>query len=717
MKIRFIAAGTILVGAAVGILAFSSYHKTQLPSDKDQAIVTLVGQILKQGHYDPKNVDDHFSREVFNKYMNYLDGEKKFFLQSDVDKLDKYSTQIDDEINGTAPMDFQGVADSIFSLRMQDAAKLYPGILAKPFDFNKQESFQVNRDKAPYPADEAAMKEVWRKMLKYQTLVRLTDLEDTRAKAKDTAAIKKESDAQLEQEARGKVKKMYDRAFDRMRTGMDKDQRFSQFVNAITSTMDPHTDYMLPTDKRTFDEQMSGVFYGIGALLSQPDREGRIKIDEIVSGGPAWKEGELKVGDIIQKVGEEKTDPVDLTGFITEDAVKLIRGAKGVPVKLTVKQIDGTVKTITIVRGEVKIDQTFARSYIINNDNHKIGLIYLPEFYFNQKGVPGPGSSAYDVGKQIEKLKAQQVEGIILDLRFNGGGSLGDAIDIAGLFVPQGPVVQVRSRNGEVNVLNDRNKSVAYDGPLAIMVNEYSASASEILSAAMQDYKRAVIVGSQSTYGKGTVQRMFDLNEFLSPSARNKFGDLGSVKLTIQKFYRINGGSTQLKGVTPDIILPDPYFDVAERKDSDALKWDQIEKANYTAWQNPVDVDYLKKNSETRVAGNEAFKIIDENIVAVKKIEDEKEIPLNITAYKGLQKKNDSAQSRLDKLKTVLPKLSVNNVAQDMTMISKDSIQTKTNRSFLDSYRKDAYLDETVNVVNDMLNRQHLRRDLGKAKE
>ncbi|GAA4316569.1 carboxy terminal-processing peptidase [Compostibacter hankyongensis] len=705
MRLKFIVPA-LLVSSAVAALAFGTYKKHAAPPGKDEAIVALIGQVLKQGHYDPKDIDDKFSQTVFNKYIDQLDGEKKFFLQPDISYLRKYEHLIDNEINGEGRLGFIRETDSIFDLRFRQARSIYPVVLEKPFDFTKKDSIQLDRDKTGFPASAAEARTRWEKMMKYRTLDKLVELQEMKAKAKTGDTLKTETPQQLEADARQKVKRIYDLYFDRMHSHLTEDDRFSMFVNVITTSMDPHTDYMAPAEKRYFDEQMSGTFFGVGAVLRQD--EDKVKVESIVTGGPAWKEGELKAGDVILKVGQAEKEPEDLTGYTTQDAVKLIRGEKGTVVKLTVKQVDGSVKTIAITRGEVKQDDTFARSYTIGG-KHKIGFIVLPEFYFSSTGRTGPGSSAYDVAKEIKKLKAEKVEGIVLDLRFNGGGSLGDAIDIAGLFIPQGPIVQVRSRNGNVDVLKDRDPAVAYDGPLAIMVNEYSASASEILAAAMQDYKRAVIIGSPSTYGKGTVQRMFDLNDFLSSADREKLGDLGAIKLTIQKFYRVNGGSTQRKGVTPDIILKDPYYDIAEKTDSAALPWDEISKAAYVPWKDTFNTEVLRKGSAYRVAHNPAFQLIGQNLAALKKIDDNKVMSLNMQQFKAEQKADDSELKQLDKVKDVVTPLSIANLPVDLSYIRSDSVKVGRNRDLLKLYEKDPYLMETLHVMDDMIDKPTLQ--------
>lgn len=683
----------LLIGVLAGIFAFAKIGVNDDPPGRYQTIMTLVGQILKEGHYQPKPIDDAFSREVVTKYLKNLDGEKKFFLKSDIDELKKLENHVDDELNG-APLDFFNKSAEIMKKRVVEAATIYPEILAKPFDFTKQEKMDIDPDAIPWPTDEAARVEAWRKALKYRTLEKYADLITIRDKDKSG-----KTDAQLEAEAREKVKKVYDRYFDRVKNRTKDDDRFSLYVNAITTTMDPHTDYMPPLEKRSFQESMSGRFYGIGAQLRE--EEGRIKIVSIVTGSPAWKQGQLKADDVIMKVAEGDKEPVDIGGFPVEEAVTHIRGSKGSVVKLTVKSVDGTIKVIPIVRDEIKLDDVFAKSAVINGQ-HKIGYIYLPEFYadFNDR----QGAFSYDdVAEEIRKLKAEKVDGIILDLRFNGGGSLPDVIKMAGLFVPEGTMVQVRNRSGEVQQQRDRDKGVAYDGPLAIMVNEFSASASEIMAAAMQDYKRAVVIGSPSTFGKGTVQRLLDLDAFVKADMG---ASLGGIKLTVQKFYRANGGSTQLKGVESDVVLPSPYYEVGEKKDKDALKWDVVPQAEYATWQDPVDVAPLKKKSAERVANNEAFKMINENIATLRKLDEQKTYPLDLANYRADQKKNAAALKRYDSVNDKVQPLNISSLKTDLDKIGTDTVKLARNKDWLKARNKDPYLSEAVNVMNDLIMQQ-----------
>ncbi|NLR61260.1 carboxy terminal-processing peptidase [Chitinophaga polysaccharea] len=685
----------VLLSISAGVLAFNKLGHTDDPPGRYEVIMNLVGQMLKEGHYQPKAIDDKFSTEVFNKYLRSLDTEKKFFLKSDVEKLLPLSTHIDDELKG-APIDCFRSINTLIKQRVAEAAAIYPEILAQPFDFTVDEKVTLDPDKIDYPADEKARKEAWRKVLKYRTLEKLTDLQEMREKDKGKDSVKAKTDTELEAEARVKVKQLYDRYFDRLKTRQNDNDRFNLYVNAITTTMDPHTDYFPPDEKRAFEEQMAGKFFGIGAQLKE---EGdKIRVVSIVTGSPSWKQGQLKANDVIQKVAQGNAEPVDITGYPVEDAVKLIRGKKGTPVKLTVKSADGTVKDITIIRDEIVTEETFAKSAIINGQ-HKIGYIYLPEFYADFNDRNG-ARSADDVAKEVAKLKAEKVEGIILDLRFNGGGSLQDVVQMAGLFIPEGPVVQVRSRGGDAVVLRDRDKNVQYEGPLAIMVNEYSASASEIMAAAMQDYKRAVIIGSTQTFGKGTVQRLFNLDDFYPVKDG---GSLGALKLTQQKFYRANGGSTQLKGVASDIVLPDPYYEIAERKDSDALAWDEIPRASFTAWYNPVNAESLKRNSEKRMAASPAFKLLNENLSTLKKLEKQETYSLNLQTYKTEQKSNTAALKKYDAVNDKVKELNIINIKSDMEKFGGDSSKIARNKDWLKVRTKDIYLDEAVNVMNDLI--------------
>ena len=673
------------------------------PKSKYTRIIRNVGLLLEQGHYSPKPINDDFSKTVLKKFIEDMDGEKNIFLQGDIDGFKKFENKIDDEIHGAELTSFFTIS-GVYINRLKETAGLYTELLAKPFDFSKDEEVMLDREKLNNPKNEAERKEIWRKRLKYMVLAGYNQSLDTREKNKDSANFKFKADSTLEREARDVVRKQMERVFSTRINRENNDENFSTFVNAITGTMDPHTNYFAPIDKRTFDEGMKGSFYGIGAQLKEDD--GKIKISSLISGGPAWKGGALKVEDEIIKVAQGAEEPVDVTGYSVTDAVKIIRGAKkGSEVRLTVRRMDGSITVIPIIRDEIKLDDTFARSAIINGD-HKVGYIYLPEFYVDFNNPKGAKCSD-DVAREIEKLKAENVEGIIMDLRGNGGGSLPEVVKMVGLFIEDGPVCVVKGRDEDKPYQwKDKDKSVLYTGPLTVMVDEFSASASEIFAAAIQDYKRGIVIGSTSTFGKGTVQRNIPLNpESENAMFSNKeVEDLGSVKLTLQKFYRVNGGATQLKGVTPDIVIPDrfEYLKFREKDNTAALPWDEIAKSEYKPWTSTISNDVVVKYSDAEIAKNATFNKIKASIEWLEKYSD-KAYPLNLTKYRKEQKELKVKQKELEDLFKLNKDLNVKNIQADMTTINSAKEKIDKNTAWLKRVSGDIYIDETVKVMNSMI--------------
>ncbi len=559
MSKKFFPVFLVLTGTSL-FLAFQTQGKTDDPKSKNEKILHTVGIVLEQGHFSPKKIDDNFSKGVLKSFLSDLDDDKTIFLQTDIDSFKKFDARIDNEIHGDKLESFYFISES-YTRRLTEASEYYKSFLSQPFDFTKDENVVLDGDKVNFPASEADRKEVWRKRLKYLVLSKYSDMLEDREKNKakaelvivtDTGVKKKEvpketfvykADTTLEREAREMVSRQISRYFTTLKNHNTTDELFSSFVNAVTGSMDPHTNYFAPVDSRGFNEMMSGKFYGIGAQLKED--QSKIKIASLVAGGPAWKSGELGVEDEIVKIGQGAAEPVDVSGYAVSDAVKLIRGAnKGTEVRITVRKPDGSIKIIALKRDEIKLDDTFVKSAVING-THKIGYIYLPEFYVDFEDPKGARCSD-DVAREVEKLKAEKVEGIVIDLRGNGGGSLPEVVKMAGLFIEDGPICQVKGRDEKAPFQwKDRDKTVLYDGPLTVMVDEFSASASEIFAAAIQDYKRGIIVGSTSTYGKGTVQRTIPLSPESESVVFNKKGeDLGTVKLTLQKFYRVNLSST-----------------------------------------------------------------------------------------------------------------------------------------------------------------------------
>lgn len=670
-----------------------------------QKILTTLGTIIEQNHFKPKPINDNFSAQIFQKFLAAVDPDKNIFLQSDINSLKKYENTIDDEIHGSS-IQFVPAVDSIYNKRMKEVMSMYKDMLSKPFDFTSNEEITVDGSKLNFPANEEQRKDLWRKKLKFLTLERYSELIDQRDKLKarkDTVVVAK-SNADLEIEAREKVAKSVNKNFDRLKLKFNDDDRFNLFINTITSYMDPHSDYFPPVEKRSFDEQMSGKFYGIGASLKEED--GSIKVASLLTGSPAWKSEQIQVGDVVAKVGQGKEEPVELTGLAVEDAVKIIRGNKGTEVRLSLKKQDGSLKVVSIIRDEIVQDEVYVRSAVING-KEKIGYIYLPDFYADYE-KPDGHRCAQDVAKEVEKLKAEGVDGIVMDLRSNGGGYLPEVVEMVGLFIPEGPIVQVKDREGRPTVLKDNDKSVLYTGPLAVMVNEFSASASEIFAAAIQDYGRGVIIGSSSSYGKGTVQRSIPFGRPLDLfTGRTEYG---AIKLTLQKFYRINGGSTQLKGVTPDIVLPDEYeyLKFREKDNDNAMPYDEIEKTNYTKWPAAYDINAIKTKSEQRIKNNTNFNLINKNAMWLS-TQNDKTYSLNIDKYKEEQKairttvkQNDS----LAKLTNELPFAGLKSDTLKYNNVDKD--KGERYKTWLKNLRSDIYINEAANVVQDMASKNSL---------
>ncbi|HEX9508881.1 MAG TPA: carboxy terminal-processing peptidase [Puia sp.] len=697
----------LILGAGV-FVAFRTLGIGENPPTKNEKILHNVGEYLMEIHYSPKNIDDKFSKEIFAKYLADVDVEKNVLLQSDIEALrGKYETKIDDEILGKSTIQFVPAVSEIYKKRIAETELIYKDILSRPFDFSTDENVDQNYDKVEFPKNEAERRESWRKRLKYLTLERYSDLLDQQEAGKNKPGFVARSNEDLEKEAREKALKVMDRFYERLKVKVTDDDRFNMFVQTIVQSMDPHTDYFPPVEKRYFDEQMSGHFFGIGASLREED--GNIKITTLVTGSPAWKSGQVGIGDVITKVAQGAQEPVDLTGFQVEDAVKLIRGTKGTEVKLTLKKTDGSTKIVSLIRDEIVQDElTFARSAIVNSDKGKVGYIYLPEFYADFDNPKGNRCSI-DVAREVMKLKEQKVEGIVIDLRHNGGGSLYDVVQMAGLFVEQGPIVQVKDRDGKTQILPDHDKSVLYDGPLAVMVDELSASASEIFAAAIQDYKRGVIIGSTSTYGKGTVQRPIGLDKTLGFMDANS--ELGTLKLTLQKFYRISGGSTQLRGVSSDIVLPDIYesFKIREKDNPDALPWDEIQKADYSPWKYAYDMNVIRGMSNERLKNNSAFNLIRSDAEWLSK-EMDKVYPLNLQKYREEQKQIKATNKQIETLSKLSAsnELNVVSLPQDANKYDGDKDKATRFQQWLKDKKTDIYLGEAVNVLDDMIAQKNL---------
>ncbi|WP_207493409.1 carboxy terminal-processing peptidase [Aridibaculum aurantiacum] len=690
----------VLVMIFAGVFwAFQSQGENGKSLTTQQKILTTLGSIIEQNHYSPKPINDAFSKEVFKRFLQSLDPDKNILLQSDIQALRKYETTIDDEIHG-ATLQFVPAVNDVYNKRLLEVSTLYKDILKQPFDYSKDEEIVLDNEKTVYGKNEAERREKWRKKLKFMALERYTDLLDQREKNKSTKDYVAKSDADLEKEARDKVSKIMDKTFDRLKAKFTDEERFNVYINAITSFQDPHSDYFPPVEKRSFDEQMSGRFFGIGASLREED--GNIKIATLLTGSPAWKSGELTVGDVVLKVGQGSEEAVDLTGFAVEDAVKIIRGTKGTEVRLTLRKQDGSIKVVSLIRDEIVQDEVYVRSAILNG-KQKIGYIYLPDFYADYE-KPNGARSASDVAREIIKLKSENVEGIIIDLRFNGGGYLNEVIQMVGLFIPEGPVVQVKDREGKPTIYTVNEKNVLYTGPLTVLVNEQSASASEIFAAAIQDYGRGIVLGSSSTYGKGTVQRAIPFGKPLDFfSGRTEFG---AVKLTLQKYYRIDGGSTQLKGVIPDVVLPDEYeyLKIREKDNKNAMPWDQISKASFRKWNGTVNLSEVAQASQQRVKSNTNFQLLDKNAKWLAE-QNNKIYSLNLEKYRAEQQAIRSTVKQNEKLTKLENELPFEGLKADNSKYNNvDKEKGERYKTWLKNLRTDIYINEATAVVSDMIN-------------
>lgn len=663
----------------------------------------LVFNSLKYGHFDPKPVNDEFSEKVFNKFLARLDNQKRFFEQKDIEFLSQYKTSIDDQIR-SGSYEFLNATISIIEKRIQQTEGFYKEDLALPFDYESTDSLEVDRKKFDYVSNDQELRERWKKNLKYASLVRLYNgLERNKDKPDST----RKDYAAIEENARKKVRENHEEWYNRLNK-QERDDWLASYLDVIANINDPHTGYFPPKDKEDFDIEMSGQLEGIGARLSQ--KGDYIKVVDIVAGSACWRQGDLEVEDLILEVGQGEEDPVDVVGMRVDHAVKLIRGKKGTEVRLTVKKVDGTIKVIPITRDVVQLEQTYARSVFLKNENShsKIGYIYLPKFYSNFNSPDGR-TSAGDVKNEVEKLKEEGVEKIIIDLRNNGGGSLQDVVKMVGLFVDQGPVVQVKARYGDPYILKDTEPGIVFDGPLVVLTNFFSASASEILAAALQDYNRALVIGANSTYGKGTVQRFIELDkemDRLSKGDNASLKPLGSLKITVQKFYRIDGKSTQLKGVTPDIVLPDSYemIDVGEKDYKNALQWDEISATDFSALSAGVknEIGGIESKSMVRVNSDPYFQEVRNNAKYLQGQKMNTKVPIYLEGYTQMQgdKKKKSKELK-DKAKEI-DDFEAIPLKEDLERMQSDSVFRAKREKWFKTIKKDHHLYETLNITSDM---------------
>ena len=665
--------------------------------EKDKILVYVLKNILTRGHFVVKDMNDDFSEQVFTSFIEGLDPSKRYFTQKDLKEFSKFKYEIDNQLLED-DVSFYNLVYSSFTDKIKNAKSYYGELLAQPFNFKKKETIDIDYDKVSFAKNENELINYWRKQLKLNVLSRVQDkLEKQEAKVEKDKNFQKKSFTNLEEEARADVLKSMDELYLRIEE-LEHEDWFSTFLNSVVGAFDPHTTYMAPRIKERFDQDMSGKLEGIGARLLKKGIY--TEIFELVSGGPAWQQGELEAGDIILEVAQGDKEPLEIVGMRLDDAIKFIKGKKGTEVRLTVKKkLDGSTKVISIIRDVVELEETFVKSTVVEKEGKKYGLIDLPRFYIDFSDISSR-DSAKDMEKEIERLKGENVSGLLIDLRNNGGGSLKTAIEIAGLFITKGPVVQVKYRGQQPIVKNDTDAQMQWEGAVVVLVNELSASASEIFAAAMQDYGRAVIIGGNQTYGKGTVQSVIPINNFYPKYEE----DLGAIKMTIQKFYRINGGSTQIEGVYSDIAMPNrySYMKFGERDLEGALIWDKVPQANYTKTNSYENFTHVINESKDRIASDSKFKLINEYAQWLKTNQKNTSYSLNLKDFSKESKLLENGSKKYTDAFKYKSDLSFQSPKYEFPLIKKDSVLADKRNAWHKNLAKDIYVAEALNVLKEL---------------
>ena len=681
MSLRFSIIITIL---SLTIFGFTLKKNKLSDPEKEKVLLEIVKYVVERGHYNSIDLDDNFSVKIFDDFISKLDPQKRFFTVNDIRQLNRYKYKIDDQIKNYQ-LEFFEETYKTYNQRVSDAKLFVDKVFETDFDFSENEFIDLNNDSIQFSFGKNQLFERWRKQIKYSVL--------------DIVTQRYSSDSldfnEIKINAISTVKKNTDDFFD-YANELDRDDWFSVFVNSFVSQFDPHTFYFKPDDKEKFDVSISGKFDGIGARLSKAD--GNVKIVDVIIGGPVWRDKLLDVGDVILAVGQGDDELVSIYGMKLDDSIKLIKGPAGTVVTLRVKKIDGQIQDVKIKRDEVELEETFAKSTVISKNDNNYGYISLPKFYADFDNYKNR-NSANDVKNEIVKLKNNGIQGLILDLRNNGGGSLQTVVEMTGLFIEKGPVVQVKSIGNRKKVLYDRDPQVYWDGPLVLLINEMSASASEIISAALQDYNRAIIIGSEKSFGKGTVQNIIDLNRFIS----NTDYDMGALKVTTDIFYRINGESVQLEGVQSDIIIPDSYMYIfnGERDEKNPIKWDKIGPATYTKWNKYSDkFNYVKDQINKKLDQNKLINNIYDRAEWIRNQQNQKNVPLNIVEYKKYQKNQKQKASQFDNISKYQNELSFNLLKAEKPFINANRELFEARAKWHESLSKDIFIDQAVNALD-----------------
>ena len=683
------------------------FNSPRNDDDKMSTIMVSVKNTLSYLHYAPKPINDAYSQDVYKHYFEMVDASKRYFLQSDMDEFAKHKTKLDDYLNQGDLTFYKLTIDRLYQ-RVDEIDKITQDILSKPINLEEEETLILEPKLKKNATNAKELSAEWKKYIKYnilQEMESLTAKEEIQKEKKDSVqkfnlkdTIKLEilTPEQKRLKATEEVKDLITDTFRRFKK-RNKMDWFTVYMNAYTEVFDPHTNYYSPKNKEDFDTQFTGKVIGIGAIIQE--KRGYLYLGALTIGAPAWKSKQLSEGDKILKVrSKPNEDPVNVVGMLADEAVRLIRGEKGTKVTLTVEKKDKTIKEVTMIREEVAIEDTFARSITVNSkDGKKYGFINLPSFNADFADDKGRNASD-DIKNELIKLKAQNVQGIILDLRNNGGGSLTEVGDILGLFMNTGPYVQVKDGNGKIQTLKNKTSAPLWTGPLVIMQNELSASASEILAGAVQDYGRGVVIGSPQSFGKGTVQTFVDLNRFL-----NTNDDFGSLKLTIQKFYRVTGESTQRKGIESDFKMKDffTYAEIGERYDDYALAWDKIPAVPYQR-MNYFTAQALQKDMEARLMNNKAYQLVQESAQWKENLDKEESISLNLTKFNEVMKTRKAQIEKFKALDKFNNGLVITLNPDEMLREKKDEVFAKKSQNWKKNLQRDLYLQEAVIIASQL---------------
>nr|WP_319554255.1 carboxy terminal-processing peptidase [uncultured Vibrio sp.] len=657
-KVTLIAASLLLAASAQALEA--KLHKDDLPvltpEVQHETASKRVTSRFTRSHYKHFSLDDDFSKAIFERYIELLDYNRNIFTQADIDAFKNWSVELDDQLKAGNNQ----IAFDVYNLSMQKRFERFAyalTLLDKKIKFDNDDELELDRSEAAWPKNESEINELWRKRVKYDALnLKLT--------GKEWPEIKEV------------LEKRYNNAMKRI-TQTNNEDAFQLYMNAFSRQVDPHTSYLSPRNAEQFQSEMNLSLEGIGAVLQMTDDYTVIR--SLVVGGPASKSKQLGEGDRIIGVGQDGEEIVDIIGWRLDDVVQLIKGPKGTKVNLQILPEGAGAKShiVTIVRDKVRLEDRAVKSEVIEKDGKKIGVLEVPSFYVGL---------SKDTDKLLAEFKTKNVDGVIVDLRNNGGGALTEATALTGLFIKEGPVVQVRDSYGRIKVNADTDGQISYDGPLTVLINRYSASASEIFAAALQDYNRAIILGENS-FGKGTVQQHRSLNHIYDLFDK----ELGYVQYTIQKFYRIDGGSTQNRGVAPDIAYPTPIeaSETGESVEENALPWDSIDKANYTMYPSKDTlVESLAKLHNKRIADEMEFRFIKEDIEKYRQEKDNNFLSLNEKVRKDEQDSED--------------KLRLKRINERQASLGKKAFKSLEDVP-KDYEAPDVYLDESVSIMIDML--------------